>query len=82
MGEQFVQELGFNQLTIELGVDSKCSMHLMAQGNGSFKRAKHIKVRFFWLKNLIDDGAIAIKYVPSEELSQVLVKRPTAPQST
>ena len=43
-------------------------MHLMAQGTGSFKRAKHIKVRFFWLKDLIDDGDIAIKYVPSEEL--------------
>ena len=67
-GKQFVQELGFNQLTIELGVDNKCSMHLMAQGTGSFKRAKHIKVRFFWLKDLIDDGDIAIKYVPSEEL--------------
>ena len=40
----------------------------MAQGTGSFKRAKHIKVRLFWLKDLIDDGDIAIKYVPSEEL--------------
>ena len=51
---QFVQELGVPQLTIEIGVDNQCSMHLLAHGTGSFKRAKHIKVRFFWLKDLID----------------------------
>ena len=47
---QFVQELGFAQLTIEIGVDNKCSVRLLEQGTGSFKRAKHIKVRYFWLK--------------------------------
>ena len=35
-------------------------MHLLEQGTGSFKRAKHIKVRYFWL--------IVLKYIPSEEL--------------
>ena len=42
---QFVQELGYAQGTIEIGVDNKCSMRLLEQGTGSFKRAKHIKVR-------------------------------------
>ena len=49
-------------------MDNKCSMRLLEQGTGSFKRAKHIKVRFFWLKDLIDDGEIVLIYVPSEEL--------------
>ena len=40
----------------------------LEQGTGSFKRAKHIKVRFFWLKDLIDGGEIILIYVPSEEL--------------
>ena len=38
------------------------------QGTGSFKRAKHIKVRYFWLKDLIDEEEIVLKYIPSEEL--------------
>ena len=29
---------------------------------------KYIKVRFLWLKDLIDEGEIILKYVPSEEL--------------
>ena len=67
-GKQFIQELGFTQMTIEIGVDNKCSMHLLAQGTGSFKRAKHIKVRFFWVKDLIDEGEVILKYIASEEL--------------
>ena len=63
-GRQFLQELGHVQLTIEIGVDNKCSM----LGTGSFKRAKHIKVRYFWLKDLIDEEEIVLKYIPSEEL--------------
>ena len=66
--KQFVQELGFTHLTAEIGVDNKCSMRLLEQGTGSFKRAKHIKVRFFWLKDLIDGDEIILVYVPSEEL--------------
>ena len=74
---QFVQELGVSQLTIEIGVDNQCSMHLLAQGTGSFKRAKHIKVRFFWLKDLIDEGEIELKYIPSEELVADMLTKAT-----
>ena len=42
-------------------------MHLLEQGTGSFKCAKHIKVRYFWLKDLIDEEEIVLKYIPSEE---------------
>ena len=56
-------------MTIPIGVDNKCSMRLLEQGTGPFKRAKHIKVRFFWLRvRFIDEGEITLIYVPSEEL--------------
>ena len=32
---QFIQELGYAQRTIEIGVDNKCSMRLLEQGTGS-----------------------------------------------
>ena len=74
---QLLQELHFDKLTIEIGVDNKCSMHLLKQGTGSFKRAKHIKMRFFWLKDLIDEGEIILKYVPSEELVADMLTKAT-----
>ena len=65
---QFIQELGYAQLTIEIGIDNKCSLRLKEQGTGSFKRAKRIKVRFDWSKFPIDGDEIILVYVPSEEL--------------
>ena len=67
---QFLQELGHVQLTIEIGGggDNKSSMHLLEQGTGSFKRAKHIKVRYFWFKDLINAEEIVLEYISSEEL--------------
>ena len=50
------------------GVDDNCSMYLLEQGIGAFKRAKHIKVRYFWLNELIDEGEVILRYIPSEEL--------------
>ena len=74
---QFVQELGVVQLTTEIGVDNQCSMHLLTRGTGSFKRAKHIKVRFFWVKDLIDEGEVELKYIPSEELVADMLTKAT-----
>ena len=43
-------------------------MHLLEQGTGSFKRAKDIKKRYPWLKDLINEEEVVLKYIPSEEL--------------
>ena len=52
-------------------------MRLLEQGTGSFKRAKHIKVSVFWLKDLIDDGEIVFIYVQSEELVADMLSKAT-----
>ncbi len=45
---ELLEELGFPQGCVPMYVDSTCSMQMLNQGTGSFKRAKHIKVRFFY----------------------------------
>jgi hypothetical protein len=72
---QFMEELGFPQETVVVEQDNTCSMQLLKMGTGSFKRSKHVKVRYFWLKELIDEGRIILKYVKSEEMvSDLLTK--------
>jgi hypothetical protein len=73
---QFMEELGFHQETVVIYQDSTCSIAMLKQGTGSFKRAKHIKVRFFWLKDLIDQGIVVLKYCKSEELVADLLTKP------
>jgi hypothetical protein len=57
-------------------VVSTCAMQMVKQGTGSFKRAKHIKVRFFWLKDLIDQGIIEMIYTPTDELVVDILTKP------
>ena len=65
---QLMEELGYPQKTVIMLVDSTCAMNMVRNGTGPFKRAKHIKVRYFWLKDLIDDGIIKLEYQSTHEL--------------
>jgi hypothetical protein len=56
-------------------VDISCAMQMLKQGTGLFKRAKHIKVRFFLLKELLDKGLLELIYRPTTELvADILTK--------
>ena len=59
---QLLEELGYEQNKVPMLVDSTCAMQMVKQGTGSFKRVKHIKVRFFWLKELIDQEMLELIY--------------------
>ncbi|MFN9979607.1 MAG: Ty1/Copia family ribonuclease HI, partial [bacterium] len=65
---EFLQDVGYSHKKVLMLVDITCAMHMVKQGTGSFKRAKQIKVHFFWLKELIDEGLIELIYVPMDEL--------------
>jgi hypothetical protein len=73
---QFMEELGYKQKTVVMRVDSTCAMNMVRNGTGSFKRAKHIKVRYFWLKDLIDEGIIKLEYQSTNELVADILTKP------
>jgi hypothetical protein len=75
-GCEMLEELGYPQGCVPMYVDSTCAMQMMKQGTGSFKRAKHIKVRFFWMKELLDEGKIKLIYMPTDELVADILTKP------
>jgi hypothetical protein len=56
--------------------DNKATMRIANQGKGTFKRTKHIKVRYFWLKDLIDFGTLVLSYIPTAEMVSDLLTKP------
>jgi hypothetical protein len=48
----------------------------VTNGTGSFKRAKHIKVCYFWLKELIDNGISKLVYQHTAELVADILTKP------
>jgi hypothetical protein len=63
---QLLEELGLSQGTVPMHIDSTSAEHIAKMGTGSFKRAQHIKVRYFWLKDLLDDESIELIYTPMD----------------
>jgi hypothetical protein len=45
-------------------------------GHGTFKRAKHIKVRWFWIKDLVDLNLIVIEYLCTDEMIADVLTKP------
>ena len=72
----FMEDLGYKQGKVCFQQDNQTTMLNLQRGTGSFKRSKHIKVRYFWMKALIDDGSLEVIYVPSEELVADLLTKP------
>lgn len=45
---QLMEELRYPQATVLMYADRTCTMNMLKNGTGLFKRAKHIKVQYFW----------------------------------
>jgi hypothetical protein len=73
---KLMKELGYKQEPVSFFQDSECSLKMLKNGTGSFKRAKHIKVRWFWLKELIDAGIVVMKWISGLLLVADLLTKP------
>ena len=73
---ELVEDLGYPQGCVPMYVDSTCAMQMIKQGTGSFKRVKHIKVRYFWMKDMIEQGQIELIRTPTEQLVADILTKP------
>jgi hypothetical protein len=74
--KDMIEDIGVKQKCIKFGQDNETAILNATRGYGSFKRSKHIKVRFFWLKMLIDDEVIELVHIATEELVADILTKP------
>jgi hypothetical protein len=72
----FIQSRGYDVETIHLYQDNKSTQLLMKNEQfSSGKKTKHIRVKFFFIKDRIDSGYIRVVHCPTEEMwADVLTK--------
>jgi len=64
----FMKEQGY-ELNIEIKEDNRSTMLLMKNGKlSSGKRTKHLDVRYFYVKDLIDRGIVKLSHCLSEHM--------------
>jgi hypothetical protein len=74
--QYFMNSQGYDTEIIELYQDNKSAESLMKNGRFlSGKRTKHIKAKFFFIKDRIEGGEIKVMHCPNEEMwAEVLTK--------
>jgi hypothetical protein len=51
-------------------------MKMMMDGKGSSDRTKHISVRYFWMKEKVDNNEIKFEYVPTKNMVSDILTKP------
>ena len=56
--------------------DIKSTITAILKGAGTFKRSKHINVRYFYLRQLIEEGVLDVKWVASADMIADILTKP------
>jgi len=61
----FLNELGFNIETIEINTDNKAAIFI-SENNLINQKTKHIDIRYHYIRELISNNKIKLKYIESK----------------
>jgi hypothetical protein len=64
----FIQAQGYNINHVVSFEDNQSTIKLITNNTASSNRTKHIKIRYFWIKDKIDSGDVILKYKKTEEM--------------
>jgi hypothetical protein len=74
----FLQEQGYGTTHATIYQDNKSAILLETNGKfSSSKRTKHIKMKFFFVKDKVDDGEVKIEHLPDEKMWIDMLTKPS-----
>ena len=72
----FLVKQGYKINQVIIGQDNQSSIHLINRGRPASLRTRHINIRYFFLKDLIDRGEVLIKYIPTNDMIADILTKP------
>jgi hypothetical protein len=70
----FLQEQGYGTTHAVVYQDNKSAILLETNGKwSSSKRTKHIKMKYFFVKDKVDDGEVKIEHLPTEKCGSTCI---------
>jgi hypothetical protein len=72
-----MESLGFEQQIITVFEDNQSSIILANKARGTtISRTKHLQVRYYYVKQMIDQKFIQIEYLPTEDMIADILTKP------
>jgi hypothetical protein len=72
----FMQSLGFEFQPVIMHQDNMSTINMAKNGCSTSDRTKHIKIRFFFIKQFLDSGEFEIEHCPTDLMLADLLTKP------
>jgi hypothetical protein len=76
MYKQFAKFQGYDLDAIVIYQDNKSTISLIKKGHSTSQRTRHINIRYFYLKDRIENEEIEVKYIESENMLADILTKP------
>ena len=76
----FLVEQGYKMGPVVVYQDNMSTLALVRRGRPGSERSRHINIRYFWLKEKVNDGEIKLQHMPTKEMCANLLTKPVQGQ--
>ena len=66
--QKLLEAQGYEKRPVILYQDNQSCMHTIASGKAGSKRTRHIDIRYFWIKQYVDNGEVLVMKLATEEM--------------
>lgn len=74
--KDLLQEIGYDVGPAILKQDNKSTIKLIERGRPASERTRHIAIRFFFIKDRVDNKEISIHYCPTDDITADVLTKP------
>ena len=72
----FIISQGYNVGPVILHQDNLSCMALIKRGGPASERSRHIDIRYFWVKELVDGKIAIVKHLPTDRMHVNVLTKP------
>ena len=73
---EWLRELDYDVKSAIVYQDNLSAMQLATNGDLSSGKSKHIEIRYYWLKDYVDNGKFEIKHLTTENMIADILTKP------
>jgi hypothetical protein len=73
---RLMSELGYEQSSSNILSQENSGVKQWAEGDGNFRRTKHVQIRYHHIRQLVQNGTIHVEYTPTNKMNADMLGEP------
>jgi histone deacetylase 1/2 len=74
--QNFLNDQGLNISSVVIKQDNQSTIALIEKGRSTSEKTRHVNIRYFWIKDRIDNGNLKVEYQATEDMVADVLTKP------